>query len=317
MLMNMMPLIKGLLTYLPGVPNFLSKTGGTASARYCYSVWLRHLVLAEKSGMTIPPLSVAELGPGDSLGTGIAALLSGANKYFALDIIKLANVKRNVRMLAELIGFFDRREMIPDEVEFSEIKPHLESYEFPRHILSDDILRRSLDRTRLELIRNGLEDLRGGSEDMEISYCAPWYREDVVRTDSTDLVISQAALEHIEDLEHTYKCINRWLKTGGMMSHQIDFRAHGTAAEWNGHWKYSDGIWKRVKGRRPYPINRQPYHTHCDMMRKCGFEIIAEVLERRHSQIRRTELAKEFREMPQEDLTISGAFVQAIKKVDV
>src|SRR5689334_17334685 len=53
-------------------------TKGTDQARYCYSVWLRHLSLAAANGLDTDPKSVAELGPGDSIGIGIAAVLTGA-----------------------------------------------------------------------------------------------------------------------------------------------------------------------------------------------------------------------------------------------
>ena len=79
--------LAGLATYVPGY-EYLEPTGGTSSARYCYSVWLRHLVMAYDSGLLQrPPATVAELGPGDSIGIGLAALLSGARKYHALDVV--------------------------------------------------------------------------------------------------------------------------------------------------------------------------------------------------------------------------------------
>src|SRR5687767_9884078 len=79
-------LLKGAATYLPIVRQYACRgSGGTTSARYCYSVWLRHLVKAHESGLNSNPGNVAELGPGDSLGVGIAALLSGADHYYALD----------------------------------------------------------------------------------------------------------------------------------------------------------------------------------------------------------------------------------------
>jgi hypothetical protein len=40
--------------------------------RYCYSVWLRHLVSAAANGLNCSPKAVAELGPGDSLVWGSA-----------------------------------------------------------------------------------------------------------------------------------------------------------------------------------------------------------------------------------------------------
>ena len=76
----------GLATFIPGlswVMAKLRKTGGTDSARYCYSVWLRHLAMAHTNGLPTSPKIVAELGPGDSIGMGLAALIAGTEKYFA------------------------------------------------------------------------------------------------------------------------------------------------------------------------------------------------------------------------------------------
>src|SRR5437763_1374444 len=62
-------LLYGIATFIPGVAAVFGRGGGdTSSARYCYSVWLRHLVVAAANGFKVPPRVVAELGPGDSLG---------------------------------------------------------------------------------------------------------------------------------------------------------------------------------------------------------------------------------------------------------
>jgi len=83
--MKLKQLIFGMATFVPGIYQLRAKgTGGTDSARYCYSVWLRHLVMAKRNGLNPYPRIVAELGPGDSLGIGLAALISGCDKYFAL-----------------------------------------------------------------------------------------------------------------------------------------------------------------------------------------------------------------------------------------
>lgn len=45
-------IIKGIVTFIPGMNQFRAKkTGGTDSARYCYSVWLRHLIMAKSNGL--------------------------------------------------------------------------------------------------------------------------------------------------------------------------------------------------------------------------------------------------------------------------
>src|SRR4030042_6479377 len=123
-------IIRGVLTYVPELDKILpNRTGGTNSARYCYSAWLRHLVLAQKASLWNWPKVVAELGPGDSLGIGLAALLSGAQKYYAFDVVEYADTAVNLDILDELIELFTNREPIPDQNEFPLLQPKLKSYE--------------------------------------------------------------------------------------------------------------------------------------------------------------------------------------------
>src|SRR5262245_49632118 len=85
---------------LPPVKRFLAEkakgTGGSCEARYCYSIWMRHLIAAQSGGLDPNPATVAELGPGDSLGVGITALLTGAKRYFALDVVPHASAAHNL-----------------------------------------------------------------------------------------------------------------------------------------------------------------------------------------------------------------------------
>ncbi|HVO76656.1 MAG TPA: hypothetical protein VMT60_01600, partial [Candidatus Bathyarchaeia archaeon] len=60
--MNIRPVAKGLLTFLPGVRRILPKerTGGTNSATYCREVWLKHLAALSAAGMRTIPRTLAE-----------------------------------------------------------------------------------------------------------------------------------------------------------------------------------------------------------------------------------------------------------------
>ena len=306
-------LIKGLATFVPGAYSLLSRkrTGGTESSRYCYSVWLRHLVMAHESGLSSNPKAVAELGPGDSIGTGLAALISGAEEYYALDVVRYANSERNTKLFDELVQLFEARERIPDDSEFPRVAPTLKSYRFPSHILPADRLRVCLNRSRLKQIRASLTDTDvAGSK---IHYSVPWCDSHVVQRGSVDMVLSQAVLEHIDNLDLTYRTIFEWLKGGGFMSHQIHFGSHGTARQWNGHWAYSDLTWKLIRGRRPFLINRVPHSQHIDLVQRRGFKVVLDKAAVSPSGIDRSALARRFRDMPQEDLVTSSAFVQASK----
>ena len=97
------------------------------------------------------------------------------------------------------------------------------------------------------------------------------------------------------------------------MSHQIDFRSHGTARGWNGHWRYSDRVWGVIRSSWPYLINRQPYSAHTRVMRELGLNIVCQIRVRQSSAIARENLAPRFKAISAEDLCTSGAFVQAVR----
>lgn len=312
--MNIKQLLYGISTYLPGLSRFHSKgTGGTNSARYCYAVWLRHLLMANKNGLLLsPPKVVGELGPGDSIGIGLAALLSGAEMYYGIDVVQHASSQQNIKILDELVDLFRRKENIPDELEFINLKPHLDSSEFPSHILTDERLVPYLSKDRIKRIRNSLENynIKGSM----IRYAAPWYNANLIEKESVDMICSQAVLEHVDDLRDVYQAMCKWLKPKGCISHQIDFKCHGLADSWNGHWAFSDFTWRLMRGRRAYLLNREPHSTHIRLLKEAGFEIVCDEKIEMPSKIRPEQFAARFKNISTEDMIISGAFVQAIKR---
>jgi len=317
--MGLKPIIKGILTYIPGLRALATKrTGGTNSARYCYSVWLRHLVIAQRYSLNTWPRVVAELGPGDSLGIGLAALLSSAESYYALDIVEYANTQTNLAILHELIDLFQRKEPIPGQQEFPALRPLLECYEFPHKILTAERLAQSLSTNRVQFITQALTGTNDSKtrpiEGPQIHYIVPWYDDRVIKAQSVDMIFSQAVLEHVDDLAQTYQALHRWLKADGFMSHQIDFGCHGLAKKWNGHWAYSDLTWKMIRGKRSYLLNRYPYSVHKRLLAQCGFNIIAEVKTFDNSGIARADLSSGFRAISDEDLRTRTVHILACKK---
>jgi SAM-dependent methyltransferase len=305
--------IYGVAVLAPRVNKFFAAgTGGTISARYCYSVWLRHLVMASQSGLNTNPKAVAELGPGDSLGIGLAALVSGCDQYFALDVVEYANLERNTKIFDELVELFRSRAPIPAGDEFSEVKPYLDDYSFPAKILDEARLDRALETSRLERIRRSITDVQ--SKESLIQYRAPWLDADVLEKASVDMVYSQAVLEHVDDLEGAYSAMYSWLRPSGYISHQIDFRCHGTARGWNGQWLYPALVWRVMRRGRPYLLNRAPHSAHIELMTANGFEVVCDKTIRNTSGYKSDELARCFRQLSEDDLTTSGAFIQAVKR---
>lgn len=307
------PIIKGVIKHLPGVKTLLRKTtGGTIESRYCYSVWMRHL----QNWNTVYdklPLNVAEIGPGDSLGIGLAALLSGSNQIYALDVVKYWDNKRNLEIFEELIELFKNRTDIPDNKEYPEVKPFLEDYSFPSNILTDDLLNDSLAENRLNAIKKEIIDINNPNNSF-VKYQIPWFDSNVINHNSMDFIYSQAVFEHVEDLENTYKAMNQWLKPDGLMSHTIDFKSHGTTESWNGHWTYSDFEWKIVKGGQSFLINRQPCSKHIELHSKHGFKIIENKPTKLKNKLNPNQLSNKFKNLSDKDITTSGVYILSKKE---
>jgi len=258
--------------------------------------------------------TTAELGPGDSLGIGLAALLSGTERYIAVDAVRYADSMRNLRIFEELTALFRHRAPIPDETEFPRVQPSLPSYAFPVDVLTSARLDAALDAKRLEMIRASIGNpaTTVGAAGA-VCYIAPW-EPGGIREATVDLVLSQTVLEYPRDLAEIYAEMCRWLKRGGVMSHEIDFKSIGITKEWNGHWSCSDALWRLAAGRRRHRINREPHSAHIALIERSGCRIVRDQRSMRPSGITRAQLAPRFRRLTDEDLTTSSALIQAVKQ---
>lgn len=310
-------LLKGIIKNLPGIEfiyQFNKNTGGSGSARYCYSVWLRHLIFAYKNGLTSVPKIIAELGPGDSLGCGIAALISGAEKYYPLDVKIYSNIDENLKIFDELVILFKQKTDVLHDIEFREVRPLLDNYDFPKDIFSDEYLKNILDEKRLANIRNAIEMMNTSESSKKIiEYKVPWYEKTNIHDESIDFIFSQAVLQDVKDLEFTYRRIWQLLKKNGLQSHDIGFKSCGTSDTWFGHWMYSDLEWEIVNGRKKLRINREPYSTHKRLLKKNNFKILYEQKRFAESTINKERLPVRFKNITDEDLTTYSVFIQAKK----
>ena len=306
--MSLYVITKGLASFV--LPAALTNRGGgrTHSARYCYSVYLRHLVKLAEAGLPTAPRAVAEIGPGESVGAGLAALIAGAERYVGLDVKHYALRPDTAALFDELVALFRARAPIPGGTEFPTIKPELPDDAFPTRILSADRMARALDPARLDDLRRRIA---AGGEASPLGHIAPWHDAGSIEPGAIDWIFSQAVMEHVDDLALTYRACREWLAPGGVMSHQIDMKSHGTAAAWNGHWAYSDAMWRVVRGRRLYLINRAPASAHRAAMNAAGFAIVADQPVIRRDGLPKARLAPRFRGMSDEDAATAGLFVIA------
>lgn len=269
-----------------------------ASDRPSYNcgVWLRHLSEAHAQGLPCEPDTVCEIGPGATIGAGLAALITGAERYVAVDGAWLWDAERNLAMFDALVGLLRRREP---------------PAEFPSQVLTDERMERALEPPRLRRIRESIA--RVNREDSCVQYVVQRDGDPMHELDgSVAMAFSQNTMEHIAELSLAYRRMSRWLAPGGFVSHQIDFRCHGAARDWNGHWAYSDPVWALIwLGREPL-INRVPCSEHLRLMRLHGFDLVTELRQWDGSGITQNMLASSFQVMSEDDLTTQEIFVQAV-----
>ena len=300
---KMPQIVKGMLTYVPALNAWRqhrASTGGSSSPRYCYGVWLRHLVTLRRHGFDVRGASIAELGPGDSIGTGLAALLSGAQRYVGLDIVPYSTKADLRRMLTDLAELYAAKAPIPDDREFPAVRPTLTSYSFPEFVPGGAEAISNANRL-MPAIEQGL------SESAEIGYHAPWDAASIVSAGSIDLVFSQAVLQYVADLESVYRLMFRWLRPGGFCSHSTGLGANNFSPFWNGHWAYTDREWRLVRGRRECIVNREPLSAHLRLAESAGFDILHVDAQHDAGGLASSDLASAFRGLDPDDLSTRGA----------
>jgi hypothetical protein len=317
--MTLRLMLGGLKSFLPALSDGYKGAVGHTTGAYCYSVWMRHQTVIAKAVPRFWPKNVVELGPGDSLGLGCAALLSGSERYVALDVVAHASPEHDVRVLDELVKLFEHHTPIPNEKQFPNLLPRLSSYAFPKKMFSPDGARRiRVDHAHVERIRSALLNRTHVLyDDVPLGYLAPWDERSVDR-DSTDLVITQAVLQDMahgdrsSKLADTFAAMAKWLRPGGVMSHQINFAFPGGEA-WNHHWRHSDAAWRVVRGNRPFFENRAPLSTYLALCEKSGLEVVS--VKREHQEgMARERVAPRFRDLPEEDFTTASAHIVAVKR---
>jgi hypothetical protein len=309
----------GLKSYFPALHAGPHGADGRATGAYYYSVWMRHLSIITRAVPSFRPRVVVELSPGESLGLGCAALLSGADQYIGLDVVPRARPENDVQVLDELVPLFEHRSPIPDERTFPKLLPTLQSYKFPSRLFTDDGPRQMrADHERVDAIRAALLDRQDVLYDnVPVGYMAPWGPRTIDRQ-SVDLVISQAALQDMphdvvkSELAGAFAAMSRWLRKGGIISHQINF-GFPLGAEWNCHWRYSDAAWRVVRGNRPLFENRVPLSVYLQLCNDYDFQVVS-VKRVEQQGLPREKAAPRFRDLPEEDFVTSSAHIVAVRR---
>lgn len=278
-----------------------------ADGKRCVNLWLRHLLLLDDNIKLQNIKTVTEVGCGVTLGMGLAAIISGVDKYYGCDVEPYANTNANLAAFDAIINAYKQKETIPAENLNHEFYIPVE---FPHHILGENFTPSE------NLYSNIKSDLINGHNNI-VNYVAPWNDDaSIFPQKSSDLIISNAVMEHVDDLNSVYHAMNVWLKPDGYISHCVDFRSHGLFPGWNGHWTASPQQREDLAKSNPFLINYQPLSAHINIIKHNGFEIIKVIRSSSKNNLTRDQLGADFKDLSDEDLNTETAWIIAKKTRD-
>lgn len=204
---------------------------------------------------------VLELGPGSDLGVGLEILAIGARSYHACDVNALA----------------------------SKVPQTLYDSVFRR---LDDVYGKTATNRARDALKVHLDGARGA-----LDYVArPDF--DLVAAfgkGSIDLVVSNAAFEHFDDIEETIRDVTAVCRPGARMVVSVDLTTH---SRWihdkdpNNIYRYPDSLY-RLFHFRGIPNRRRPYE-YVQALQSCGWKDIR--VDSVHSIDVTTRLAPRFRD---------------------
>jgi SAM-dependent methyltransferase len=249
--------VKGLFTYVPGYDRLQyqkkKKSKHSASnALFCYTFWLGLLKYLHTNQAEVSMDVVGELGTAGSLGLGLCALLTGAKKYYALEIEVLYDVNRNLILLDELVDLFKCN--APLSVEFSQINLPINDFTFPNQLVEQ----KYLDEEFVQCLRNDLQSLLHGKTE-NIFLVKDWSK---INTARFGFIFSRAVMEHVNNPMRVYRGIHSILVPDGYMLHDIELHSHGVTEQANGHLNIPNLLWRLIEGNRKYFLNRVTHEGH-------------------------------------------------------
>ena len=175
--------------------------------------WLSSLQTYLHADNFLPNRHVLELGPGSDLGAGLYLLSKGAAKYSAVDANDLV---------------------------------YHTPYSFYELFLNQ--LKKRNPTTDIEYLRNELDStLSGNNGKLNYLLCKDFNIASAFPKASIDIVFSQAAFEHFDDVRETIRQLTMVCKPGAVLIVEIDLKTH---SRWirekdpNNIYRYSEWFYK-------------------------------------------------------------------------
>lgn len=174
--------------------------------------WLHHLQKYMKGNYSIDNKNILELGPGSDLGIGIYLLSKGCNQYNAVDVNNLI-------------------ESVPDT--------------FYNRLLKR--LNKASLKKDTAFLKNQLKALElGNPSKLNYVVSKDFNLVSSIGKSKIDLVFSQAAFEHFDDIKETIAQLNKVCKPGAVLVIEIDLQTH---SRWirdedpNNIYRYSERLY--------------------------------------------------------------------------
>lgn len=270
---------------------------GRGDADYAWSVFSRHLAQLDAAGFKGAD-RILEIGTGRNLGTALLwwSIISSRNENKPIEIVCWDTFK-NAK--PETDGFW------------AELAQALLA-KSPEALRGEDLSR----------IRQRLREVADGHVKPPIVYrVEPLAELEAAMTragHAFDLIYSQAAIEHIWDIDAFWDAMGRLTAPNGWQSHRIDLADHGRREtnyiemlEWSrlGYWLAMRFI--------PGAINRWRACQHLEKMTTLGMQILLEQrTQRDHLPIPLGQVSPEFRHLGDAELRTTALDVVAIKLGD-
>jgi SAM-dependent methyltransferase len=246
------------------------RAGAMDTPAYALDIFKKHY--AASGFATLCGRTVVELGPGNSLLTGLYARSFGAARTWLVDIEELATQDTGIFAQAEKL-LCELSLPVPGVAKTSSISG-------------------ALERLNTVYLTQGLASLQ------------------TIPDGEVDLLFSQAVLEHIRraDFARIAKEMRRVLKPDGVASHMIDFRDHLQ----NGlnNLRFSGQIWEsEFMARSGFYTNRLNWPAMERLFREAGFcvELRSFDIWPKGLPTRQRSMALPYKNMPPEELMVMGA----------
>lgn len=252
----------------------LFEHGAMNQPRYALDVVKRHVTMSGV-GQQFRGAVALELGPGDSLFSGLVARALGAKITYSVDVGCFATMEmhdyRNMERYLTEQGF-----SIPDTSAARSIDDLFAAY--------------------------GVHYMTTGVRSLE-----------QIADSSVDFLWSHATLEHIRRNEFAklLQHMRRVMRPTAVASHQVDLRDHLGGALNN--LRFSDKVWEsHFMSRSGFYTNRIGFSEMLELIRRAGFEVeVVEVTRWKDLPTARRAMSSEFRERTLDDLLVQGFHILA------